>query len=75
MEKLLPQATALDKYAGDPMPHLLVYLKGELKAVIAVRPMRAREGERAHTPTPRLHGTDWLTDARRTWSRDPMRPS
>jgi hypothetical protein len=33
----VPKAEGLEQYAGDPMPHLLIYLKGDLKATIDVR--------------------------------------
>ncbi len=33
----VPKAEGLEKFAGDPMPHLLIYLKGDLKATIDVR--------------------------------------
>lgn len=33
----VPKVENLEQYAGDPMPHLLIYLKGDLKASIDVR--------------------------------------
>ena len=33
----IPRVENLEQYAGDPMPHLLIYLKGDLKATINVR--------------------------------------
>ena len=33
----VPKVENLEQYAGDPMPHLLIYLKGDLKATIDVR--------------------------------------
>jgi hypothetical protein len=32
-----PKVENVEQYAGDPMPHLLIYLKGDLKATINVR--------------------------------------
>ena len=35
-EEGAPVVEGLEAYAGDPMPHLLIYLKGDLKATINV---------------------------------------
>jgi hypothetical protein len=53
----------LEEYSGDPMPHLLIYLKGDLKATINVRsrvsaavaPASVPHGTRTPTTRPLSH--------------------